>query len=140
MNDDVIPSANSMFAKCLYQLGFLFDETNYHQMVDEMLLSVQSKIERFPTGYSNWMQVLLWKQKGFYQIIISGKSADGVKRELQKTYLPNALILTLKNQSSIPLLADKTISDEIKIYVCKDKTCGLPLSKLDEVFTSLQMH
>ena len=140
MSDDVIPSANSMFAKCLYQLGFIFDETNYHKMVDEMLLAVQSKIERFPTGYSNWMQVLLWKQKGFYQIIITGKNADEVKREIQKTYLSNALILTLKHQSSIPLLADKIPSEETKIYICKDKTCGLPLSKLDEVFTSLQMH
>jgi uncharacterized protein len=137
MSDDVIPSANSMFAKCLFQLGFLFDETNYHKIVDEMLLAVQSKIERFPTGYSNWMQVLLWKQKGFYQIIISGKNADEVKKELQKFYLPNALILALNNQSSIPLLADKTISDEIKIYVCKDKTCGLPLSNVLEAIKHL---
>jgi hypothetical protein len=133
MSDDVIPSANSIFAKCLYQLGYLFDEVQYHEMVEGMLLAVQSKFERFPTGYSNWMQVLLWKQKGFYQIIITGINADEVKRELQKKYLPNAIIIALKRQSAIPLLADKQLSDETKIYVCKDKTCGLPMSKVDEM-------
>jgi len=140
MSDDVIPSANSIFAKCLYKLGYLFDETNYHEMVEKMLLAVQSKIERFPTGYSNWMQVLLWKQKGFYQIIISGKNADEIKRELQKSYLPNALIISIKQQSTIPLLSDKAVSEETKIYICKDKTCGLPLSNLADTLASLQVN
>ena len=137
MSDDVIPSANSMFAKCLYQLGFLFDETKYHEMVDEMLLAVQTKIERFPTGYSNWMQVLLWKQKRFYQIIISGKNADEVKTDLQNIYLPNAIIIALHHQSSIPFLTDKLISDETKIYMCKDKTCGLPMTTVEDVLRTL---
>ena len=137
MSDDVIPSANSMFAKCLYQLGFLFDETRYHEMVDQILLAVQSKIERFPTGYSNWMQVLLWKQKGFLQIIVSGKDADGIKRELQKSYLPNAIILTIKKQSDIPLLADKSVIEETKIYICKDKTCGLPFDAIENLWSQL---
>lgn len=137
VQDNVISSANSIFAKCLYKLGFLFDNNRYHDIAGEMITIVQEKMASYPTGYSNWIQLLMWMQKGFYQIVITGKACDKIKCDLQKRYLPNAIILSLTKQSEIPLLADKQISEETKIYVCKDKVCGLPVTEAVSAIISI---
>ncbi|MFI5221560.1 MAG: thioredoxin domain-containing protein [Bacteroidia bacterium] len=131
--DNVIPSANSIFAKCLYKLGFLFDKENYHRIAQGMIKQVQLKMETYPTGYSNWIQLLMWMRKGFYQVIVTGRNSDKELRELREFYLPNAIILSLKEKSAIPLLMDKVVSEETKIYVCRDKVCGLPLHDTGEI-------
>ncbi len=127
VSDDVIPSANSMFAKCLFILGFLFDENKYHDMVDNMLITIQSKIEKYPSSYSNWMQLILWKQKGFYQIIITGKDTQSEMKLLCEQCIPNAIKIKLLETSSIPLFKDKKILDESRIYLCKDRVCDIPI-------------
>ena len=133
VQDNVISSSNSVFAKCLFVLGFLFDENKYEQMAKEMLIKVQPKFEVYPTGYSNWIQLQMLIQKGFYQVVVTGKNIEKEMRELRNMYLPNAIIFGLTTASTIPLFNDKQILDETKIYVCKDKTCGLPQTNIEKV-------
>jgi uncharacterized protein YyaL (SSP411 family) len=127
VNDDVIPGANSTFAKCLFVLGYLFDEPKYHQMVEEMVLRIQSKIEKYPMGFSNWMQLVLIKSKGFQQLIVSGSNAERPK--FDKLY-PNLICLIKKSETQIPLLKDKPVTLHNTYYLCIDKTCGLPQTQL----------
>ena len=133
MNDDVIPSANSTFAKCLIGLGYFFNETAYHTMADNMLLRVQHKMEKFPTGYSNWMQVVLMKQHGIYQLVCSGNEAAQHLSAMNKVPLPNKIIAAVEQKSDIPLLADKQALQAVTFYLCKDQVCGLPQSRLEDV-------
>jgi uncharacterized protein len=128
MQDDVIPSANSTFAKCLYKLGFYMDKPEYHVMAKKMVKAVQSKFAVYTSSYSNWMQVLGWMEHGFYQVIITGKNTHETYRQCVAAYVPNAIIIQLNAPSTLPLLADKTIGDEIAIYVCTDHTCSLPVT------------
>lgn len=137
VNDDVIPSANSTFAKCLWILGFMFDEPKYHQITKDMIARVQHKFKKFPNGFSNWMQVLQWINQGFYQVVVSGDSANAHALQLHKLYMPNAIILVANTQTSIPLLKEKSSTTETTFFVCKDYTCGLPLKSFDEVKTGL---
>jgi uncharacterized protein YyaL (SSP411 family) len=127
VNDDVIPGANSTFAKCLFVLGYLFDEPKYHQMFEEMVLRIQSKIEKYPMGFSNWMQLVLIKSKGFQQLIVSGSNAERPK--FDKLY-PNLICLIKKSETQIPLLKDKPLTPHNTYYLCIDKTCGLPQTQL----------
>jgi uncharacterized protein YyaL (SSP411 family) len=137
-NDDVIPSANSVFGKCLYKLGFYFDKQEYHVMAKEMIKVVQEKMEKFPSGYSNWMQLTCWIEKGFYQIIVTGKTSKELYLDIQQKFIPNAIVLHLYRSSFIPLLADKHIEDSTKVYICNDYTCGLPVDSLEEVIKQLR--
>ena len=138
LNDDVIPSANSVLANCLVLLGYFYDEESYHQMAQNMLLRVQSKIEKFPSGYSNWMQVLLTQHYGLYQVVIAGAKAQTDLVNLHQKYIPNKVVAALAKSSTIPLLADKSIEDITRYYVCYNKTCGLPQTSLANVFTQLR--
>lgn len=132
-NDDVIPCANSIFAKVLFKLGYYFDKPEYHTLVDKMLFKVQPKMAKLVSSYTNWMQVLSWRQFGFKQIIICGNNALNTKYELHKQYTPNSIVIALtKETSTVPLLADKKITSDLTIYVCTDKTCSLPFTSLKD--------
>lgn len=137
MQDDVIPSANSTFAKCLYKLGFYMDKPEYHVMAKKMVKAVQSKFEAYTGSYTNWIQVLGWMEQGFYQVIITGKNTREVYRQCVASYIPNAIIIELNAASTIPLLSDKMIHEETAIYVCNDYTCSLPVTTAEAALKQL---
>lgn len=69
IGDDVIPSANSIFAHVLYKLGFYFSNQTYINMSVEMVNKVKGKFPKFPTGYSNWMEIYMIQKFGLYQVV-----------------------------------------------------------------------
>jgi hypothetical protein len=134
LTDDVIPSANSIFGHCLQALSFYFSNHNYEKMVDEMLLLVQQKFAKTTSSYTNWMQLSLNKIQGVKQIVIAGPEAKNYFEQLSKSYLPNTLFALAAEQSIIPLVKDKLpIENKTTVYVCQDKTCGLPVFSLDGI-------
>ncbi len=134
LTDDVIPSANSIFGHCLQDLSFYFSNNNYEKMVDDMLLLVQQKFAKTTSSYTNWMQLSLNKIQGVKQIVIAGPEAKNYFAQLNQNYLPNSLFALAAEQSVIPLVKDKLpIKNKTTIYVCQDKTCGLPVFSLDGI-------
>ncbi len=129
VNDDVISSSNSVFAKCLWVLGFAFDKPDYHQMAKAMVARIHEKLKKFPNGYSNWMQVIQWMNYGFKQVVLCGAKVNDFYA-LHQEFIPNGLILQVSPNSALPLLRDKVSSGELKIYICTDNTCGLPILDL----------
>jgi uncharacterized protein YyaL (SSP411 family) len=129
VNDDVISSSNSVFAKCLWVLGFVFDETEYHQMAKAMVARIHEKLKKFPNGYSNWMQVIQWMNYGFKQIVVCGATSNHL-RALHQEFIPNGMVLRGSPESTLPLLRDKQNTDELKVYICTDYTCGIPITEL----------
>jgi hypothetical protein len=53
-------------------------------------------------------------------------------------YLPNVVYALVQNETRIPLLKDKPASDALSIYVCIDKTCGLPKNNVQSVVAMLK--
>jgi uncharacterized protein len=134
LTDDVIPSANSIFGHCLQALSFYFSNNHYEKMVDDMLLLVQQKFAKTTSSYTNWMQLSLNKIQGVRQIVIAGPEAKNYFAQLNQNYLPNTLFALAAEQSVISLVKDKLpIENKTTIYVCQDKTCGLPLFSLEGI-------
>lgn len=134
LTDDVIPSANSIFGHCLQALSFYFSNNHYEKMVDDMLLLVQQKFAKTTSSYTNWMQLSLNKIQGVKQIVIAGPEANNYFAQLSQNYLPNTLFALAAEQSVIPLVKDKLpIENKTTIYVCQDKTCGLPMFSLENL-------
>lgn len=133
--DNVIPASNSVMAQNLHRLGLLFDNDNYLNTALMMLKAVQPRIKSYGSAYSNWSIQLLNEVYGINEIAITGNDFRLVKRNFDEHYIPNKIYLAgLK--SSLPLLQHKQ-SEETKIYVCKNKTCQLPVTTIDEAFTHI---
>jgi uncharacterized protein YyaL (SSP411 family) len=92
-----------------------------------MLKNVLPEIANYPSGFSNWMDLLTHFQHPFYEIVVVGDNALKKVRELASHYLPNALLAGSNTQSEAPLFKNRYVANETLIYICVDNTCQLPL-------------
>ena len=128
--DNVISASNSVMAQNLQKLGLYFDDENYRQKASAMLASVLPNIKAYGSAYANWCIQLLNEVYGVNEIALTGDNFKETKKELDNYYIPNKIVLGGKTDL-LPLLKDKQ-SHETKIYICRNKTCQLPVNTVAE--------
>lgn len=130
--DNVIPSSNSIMAKNLFKLYHYFDKQEYFDLSKKMALSVTNEFEVYPSGYSNWFDLIYNLKSNFYEVAIVGENAIEKATELNKKYLPNKLVIGSSTSNDLPLLQNRFINGKTLIYVCVNKACKMPTEDLDE--------
>lgn len=121
VNDNVIPSSNSVMARNLYYLGRYMNEATYLERSRTMLANVYEGMEQYGSGYSNWGMTLLHEIYGLGELVISERN-DAFT--LQKSGVP--FVLNAKVDSELPLTASKLEMPEDQIMVCFEGTCKMP--------------
>ena len=135
--DNVIPSSNSIMAKNLFKLSHYFDNEHFRITSVTMLNNVKPEMQEYPSGYSNWFDLMLNYSNPFYEVAIVGKDAKQKISELNKTYLPNKLIAGSTSDNNMPLLENRFVPDETYIYVCMNKACKIPVSQVTKAIKLL---
>ncbi|MEQ6122957.1 thioredoxin domain-containing protein [Pseudotenacibaculum sp. MALMAid0570] len=129
LEDNVIPSSNSIMAKNLFLLGHFFGNKEYLEKSEQMLSKVHSQITEHPYLYANWLDLYLNLRGPFYEVAILGAESKKRRAEIDKEYKPNKLFSGTTQKSDIFLLKDREVDGETIIYVCESNTCKLPTSK-----------
>ena len=135
--DNVIAASNSIMAKNLFILSHHLDNEKYLNTSSKMLHNVRPEIETYPSGYSNWLDLTENYKNKYYEIVIVGKDANSKIKELNTSYLPNALVAGSLKKSTNPLLKYRYIDNETLIYVCVNNSCKLPVSEVSEALKLL---
>ena len=117
--DNVIPASNSVMAQNLHKLGLFFDDEIFASKASAMLSAVLPRIKSYGSAYSNWSIQLLNEVYGINEIAIAGPDFRAVKRDLDRQYIPNKIVLA-GTKSTLPLLKHKQ-SEQTKIYICQKK-------------------
>lgn len=133
--DNVIPSSNSVMANNLYKLGHFFEEQNYLDISLSMLRNVHPHIKSYGSAYSNWAILLLNNVFGLYEVAITGINSEEKRMEMEKYYIPNKILLG-GTSGTLPLLKHK-FDAETKIYVCRNKTCLIPVKEALDAFKQI---
>jgi uncharacterized protein YyaL (SSP411 family) len=133
--DNVIPSSNSAMAHNLWKLGHFYADDAWIAKSVRMLDVVSEDMGRHPSSYSNWAILLLWQIYGTWEIAITGDRSSELRTEMESRYVANKIIFGGK-KGTLPLLADKTAGDN-RIYVCRNRTCRLPVTSSKEAFEQL---
>jgi hypothetical protein len=133
--DNVIPASNSVMANNLHKLGHFFDDEMYLVQSAQMLQNIFPQIKTYASGYSNWAILLLNQIFGIYEIAITGAEAEQKRQELEKNFIPNKILLG-GSSGTLPLLQDKWVG-ETKIFVCKNRTCQLPVTEVAEALKQI---
>jgi uncharacterized protein YyaL (SSP411 family) len=134
--DGVIPASNSVMARNLKKLGLLFDDEKYLEISAQLLKNIFPHLAKYPSSYSNWITLLIEEILGIYEIAVTGENSENVRMEIENNYIPNKIILGGK-KGSLPLLQDK-FGALTQIFICKDKTCGLPASNIREALEQIR--
>nr|WP_310994221.1 thioredoxin domain-containing protein [Aequorivita sp. S2608]MDS1299658.1 thioredoxin domain-containing protein [Aequorivita sp. S2608] len=135
--DNVIPASNSVMAKNLFILSKYFENTRFDTISHQMLKNVVSEIEQYPSGFTNWMDLLLNFQNDFYEVVIIGKEASEKIKEINNNYFPNIIIAGSEEEKDGALFANRYVPQETLIYICVNNACKLPLNNTKTVIKTL---
>ena len=132
VHDNVIPSSNSVMAKNLFRLSYLLDRPDYLETAQKMFSTVSGNMADYPSGYSNWSQLMLDLTGNHFEVAIIGENAISLLKEFQKNYLPHAIFCAGKADNDLPLLKDRYVSGKTLIYICQNNSCLLPVESIEE--------
>ncbi|MDP2888051.1 MAG: thioredoxin domain-containing protein [Bacteroidota bacterium] len=132
IHDNVIPASNSVMAKNLFRLSYLLDRPDYRKISREMLDLVSGNMVDYPSGYSNWSQLMLDMTGTHFEVAIIGENALNLLKVLQVNYLPQVVFCAGTSENDLPLLANRFVAGKTLIYICQDNSCQLPVETVEE--------
>ncbi|MCF0052391.1 thioredoxin domain-containing protein [Dyadobacter sp. LJ53] len=136
--DNVIPSSNSMMAHNLYLLGMMLDEDQYAKISDTMLSKMTKVLLSDVQWVTNWAALYCMRASPTAEIIIVGPEADQMRKDFDRFFVPNKLVMGTTSRSNLPLLENRTeVNGKTAIYVCYDKTCQLPVTQVEHALDQL---
>ena len=136
-NDDVIPSANAVMAQNAFVLGHIDYDKDLVNRAQEMVATLWNTSSQNPENYSQWNRLGLQMLYPFFEIAVVGAAAKETSPEIQKEYLPNALVVQSPTDSDLPLFKGRFADGETYIYVCRDNTCKLPVQTTEAALEQL---
>ncbi|MBL7970956.1 MAG: thioredoxin domain-containing protein [Prolixibacteraceae bacterium] len=140
IHDNVIPSSNSVMAKNLFRLSYLLDRPGYLETAQKMLSRVSKNIAEYPSGYSNWSQLMLNLTGNHFEVVITGANATNLLHQLQKHDLPEVIFCAGTAENNLPLLQHRFVSGKTLIYVCQDNSCQLPVETPEEALNLIRKN
>ena len=136
--DNVIPSSNSIMAKNLFRLYHYFDRQEYYDIAKKMCLSVSKEFETYPSGYTNWFDLIYNLKSNYYEVAIIGENSIDQVKKINLKYIPNKLIIGSKSENNLPLLKNRYVEGKTLIYVCVNKVCKMPTESLEEAISLIK--
>jgi hypothetical protein len=137
VTDNVIPSSNSEMAKNLFLLSQYFDNKDYKEKSIQMIKNVSDDLVKNLNYYSNWAQAMILQIYPAIEIAVIGKNWKEKLPLLQKNYLPNTIYCGGENGGTLSLLENKLVEGTTMIYVCKNKSCHLPVENVDDALNQI---
>jgi hypothetical protein len=124
--DNVIPSSNSMMAGNLLIMGSILDRKSYLDIYHKMITRVSTLISSDPVYLSNWATAYSFSDFSFAEVVIGGKLAESHRKKIAAHFHPHKIMIGSKEESTLPLLKNRIVANDTKIYVCYQQTCQLP--------------
>jgi len=118
-------------ATVLFDLGNYLEDEDYLEIASNMMLKVTPWLKKGAPYFGQWAQLFGVMTTKPFEVAILGEKAQDLGFEMQHQYLPTALFLGGKEEN-LPLLKQKLVDGETKIYVCKDKVCRQPETTVEK--------
>ncbi|MFC2115136.1 thioredoxin domain-containing protein [Bacteroidota bacterium] len=135
--DNVIPGSNSEMARNLFTLSHYFYDEAYLQKAKQMLSNVDEDLHKNIYYFTNWAILELNFLSMPYELAILGNDHSSMRKMLDEHFLPDVLFSGGKKEGDLELHRNKLISGQTTIYVCRDKSCQLPVTEVGEALVQL---
>jgi hypothetical protein len=136
--DNVMPSSNSVLYNCIHLLSIILDDSNYKLIVSKGIQLLLHQIEKYPAAYSNWLRLLMTKEKKFYIVSIIGENAKEYAKLLSNNYLPDSFILFTQKESDSLHFKGKYVVNKTLIYICSESECYEVYENVDDAISFLK--
>jgi len=132
LSDNVIPAANSIMAHNLMDLGLIFSKDEWIELSRTMLVNMQDQLKKGQIYYANWDLLLMRHLQPAKEVVIMGEKSVELSRKLQQHFTFNTVFLGSSSEAYLGAMENRFVEGKTLIYVCKNKSCKLPVSSVDE--------
>ena len=132
--DGAIPSGNAVMAGNLFKLSVIFDNLEWGERANKMLIAIAPAAIKYPGSFGIWASLLLQQQQGVHEIAITGPASLSMAAEIAANYfIPNKIIMaSTSDQINLPMLSGKQSGDSTVIHVCKKYVCNYPVNTIND--------
>ena len=136
LQDNAVPSGNAVAALVLLRLDAWTGEGRYRDAAERALRTVVSFVDRYPTGFAQWLSAMDLALAPAVEVAIVGDPVDPATRELLEVletgFRPHQVVAVSDDPAAsvVPLLADRiAIDGRPTAYVCRRFVCRLPVTE-----------
>lgn len=129
--DNVIPSSNSAMATNLFNMGRYFYNDAWIERAEKMAHNVRSDAVRGGPYYANWDILMLLLSSSPPDVVIMGNDREEKRREFDLHYLPGLILSGGSDEGNLPALKNKPAKGQTLIYVCRNRTCKMPVNDVN---------
>ncbi|MFO7321789.1 MAG: thioredoxin domain-containing protein [Chloroflexota bacterium] len=142
VQDNAVPSGNSIMAKNLLRLAAYTGDARYDEAARGSLRLLSEALRQYPQAFGEAMNAADMLVRGQTEVAVVGDSEHPATGELlavvQKPYRPNVVVALSPNdvpgEATIPLLSYRAQQNgKPTVYVCRNFACQLPVTTPGEV-------
>ncbi len=130
--DSAIPSGNSIMAENLLYLSAIFDQKEWHQQANKMMVAMSPLLVKYPSSFGVWCFSILKQVQGVLEIVITGDNQEVLNSNISSLYLPNKILQRSNKFKAFPLFQHKEFQQGAMAYVCKNQACLPPVRNMDD--------
>jgi len=144
-NDSAEPAASSVAALNLARLAAIRNDPELLARAKKTVNAFARQLMHFPSALPQMLVAFDFLETPPRQIVVAGESSDSrmqeLLREVQKHFLPHAIVLLADGSEGQNFLAEKNeavramkpVDGKPAIYICEDFTCKAPVTDVQEL-------
>src|SRR5690606_38204998 len=92
----------------------------------------------YPSAFSNWLTLWYTLSAESRELAVCGTDAEAAVRAVNSHYLPHVIVAGCTAESTVPFLQSRFVKDDLLFYVCRNKSCNLPVSAIKQALNDLK--
>ncbi len=141
LQDNAIPSGNSLAVQALLKLDALHGNGDYRQRAENALGLVSEFITMYPTAFAEWLSGADFAIHNVTQVAVVGDpgrdETQALLGEIRSSYRPNRVVAASPYpipEDAPELLRNRKLKNDLPtVYVCEGFSCKLPVNSVDEL-------
>jgi hypothetical protein len=135
-HDNSLPSGNAVAALSLLRLGRLLGDTDFTDVAERTLRSLQSALTNEGGGVASLLMALDEALAPESTVILRGpreQVADWSTRLARLSHVPGLVLSLPGGIGPLPAILDKPSGNRVSAWVCSGVTCLSPIAEFDEL-------
>jgi uncharacterized protein YyaL (SSP411 family) len=143
LQDNAVPSGNSVAVTVLLKLSLLTGDEGYRQVAERSISTMVKFMSQYPSGFAHWLNATSFILAEPHEVALVGSQEElrPMLSVLRNGYRPFQVVAAGDGQQNapVPLLENRVqIDGKGTAYLCRQFTCRAPVTRPEDLSRQLE--